>query len=29
MEGDELRELLGIPKPPETADTVPLPPGMT
>jgi cell division protease FtsH len=26
MEGDELRELLGIPKPPDPAETVPLPP---
>jgi cell division protease FtsH len=29
MEGDELRQLLGIPKPPDTTDTIPLPPGMT
>ena len=29
MEGDELRELLGTPNPPEATDTVPLPPGMS
>jgi cell division protease FtsH len=26
MEGDELRELLGVPKPPDPTETVPLPP---